>query len=152
MAKIKPTLSLVQAIKPQEITDASDAGSTIPDRKPPDANTMATLIEQLRSSESQYGQVPNTEITKQRLLNKYQQDLAQRGEMSNSAGAHIESHPILADYLRGLADREVSPSTEYLTPEERQQVEQELQYQHAKRLERQLQMSKSNSLAPTLTR
>lgn len=135
--------TLLRLVQPTSGESGSDTSA--PQIATPDALTMASTLEMLRDHERQYGAVPNSEITKQRLLNKYAQNPAQRGELG--AKSQMEQHPILADYLRGI-DNNVNPSLEHMEPDERQQFEQNLQYQQRKRLERQLNLS----AAPTLTR
>ncbi len=143
MAEKKSILRLVQAANQQQEDD--DRGAAVPERTTPDVDTMLSTVEMLRRYESQYGNVPSSEVTKQRLLNKYQQSPSQRGELG--AGAQLEQHPLLSNYLRGIDDS-VNPSLQHMTEEELQQFEQELQYQQRKRLEKQLNLSS----APTLTR
>jgi hypothetical protein len=117
----------------------------------PEPFMLTQLIGALRDGEKSFGQTPNTDITKDRLLAKQEQNISNRGELEQAMlGGQQEVHPILASaYFSGI-DQAVNPSTEFMTEEEVQRYAEQLQYQQRLKLEKRLQNQMSS--APILTR
>lgn len=115
----------------------------------PEPFILSQLIGAIREGEKAYGQTPNTDITKDRLLAKQQQNLSERGELEMGRGNPQQAHPILANsaYFSGI-DQTVNPSMEFMTEEEASRYAEQLKYQQRKQLEKQMNLSSS----PTLTR
>ncbi|MDF2867127.1 MAG: hypothetical protein K0S11_597 [Gammaproteobacteria bacterium] len=133
-------------INPIENFDESETGGGAAS---PEPFILTQLVGAIREGEKIYGQTPNTEITKDRLLAKQQQNLSERGELEMALGNSQEAHPILANsaYFSGI-DQAVNPAMEFMTEEEAAHYAEQLKYQQRKRLEKQMALSS----APTLTR
>jgi hypothetical protein len=116
-------------------------------------DNFVAVIQTLREGERAFGKTPNDDLTRDRLLAKNQQDVAQRGEMEHGRGNSAEAHPILSNsaYFSGI-DQAVNPSLEHMTDEEKARFKEELQYQQRKQLEKRLALGHGPSSAPILTR
>lgn len=116
-------------------------------------DNFVAVIQTLREGEKAFGKTPNDDLTRERLLTKNHQDIAQRGEMEQGRANSAEAHPILSNsaYFSGI-DQAVNPSLEFMTKEEAQRFKEELQYQQRKQLDKRLALGLGPSSAPTLNR
>ncbi len=138
------------AFNSTENSDEGDEGGTSGSGiATPEPFILTQLVGAIREGEKTYGQTPNTDITKDRLLAKQQQNLSERGELEMGRGNPQEAHPILANsaYFSGI-DQAVNPTMEFMTEEEASRYAEQLKYQQRKRLEKQMHLSSS----PTLSR